>query len=475
MRPPALGISDPQRRSSAAPGSAPVIGAGQSPAVLAGAAPDGPLGIAFPLLLVWLFFEFGRPPHPFGIPLLISIVSFLTWVTGKDKQWAPYTPWWFVLLVVMVIGVGLSENTYAAFWATKGMAVLFLTICLPLQSMVTSVKRLRMWLYTLLAVAAYICGWAALHGGKGPSAGGGGQDENYIAAMAGLAIGVAYFSWFAEKRMYVKVLLGLSIVIFVAAIANGENPSRGGFLGLCTVGLYCVWRSPRRMLGFGLMGLMGVALLAIAGPAFWAEIATSSDYQSGTGDVRLEIWKCGLRMWQANPLFGVGPDNFRWEIGNYQSAEQFAKFGRSLGGTIIAHSLPVEMVAEVGTAGAIATAVLILGTWRGLGKVRDDLVARKAGALNAEAHQLRCYADAIRVGLLAILVNGVFLSLYYYSHLWLLIAVGSAIPFVYRRMQLPASGTVPALPRGFRRRGAESVTPAASPIAPPTLPVGGLP
>jgi len=469
------GLPEPRRRSSAAPEKASVIRSGQSAAVKSGHTPDAPLGLAFPLLLVWLFFEFGRPPHPFGIPLLISIVSFLTWVTGKDKQWARYTPLWIVLLAVMVIGVALSENTYAAFWATKGMAVLFLTICLPLQSMVTSVKKLRMWLYTLLAVAAYICAWAALHGGKGPSAGGGGQDENYIAAMAGLAIGVAYFSWFAEKRMLVKVLLGLSIVIFVAAIANGDNPSRGGFLGLCTVGLYCVWRSPRRMLGFGLMGLMGVALLAIAGPAFWAEIETTGDYQSGTGDVRLEIWKCGLRMWQANPLFGVGPDNFRWEIGNYQSPEQFAKFGRSLGGTIIAHSLPVEMIAEVGTAGAIATAVLILGTWRGLGKVRDDLIARKGGALTAEAHQLRCYADAIRVGLLAILVNGVFLSLYYYSHLWLLIAVGSAIPFIYRNMKLPEAVTASPLPRGARRHGASFVAPAHSTLAPPSLPASSLP
>jgi len=464
-----------QRRSSKVPILAPAAGAGQLGAARGGVAVDGPLGVAFPLLLVWLFFEFGRPPHPFGIPLLISVVAFLTWVNQKDKQWARQSPWWIVLLVVMVIGVALSANTYAAFWATKGMAVLFLAICLPLQSMVTSVKKLRMWLYTLLAVAAYICAWAALHGGKGPSAGGGGQDENYIAAMAGLAIGVAYFSLFAEKRLIVKVLLGLSIVVFLAAIANGENPSRGGFLGLCVVGLYCVARSPRRVLGFGLLGLMGAALLAIAGPAFWAEIATSSDYQSGTGDVRLEIWKCGLRMWHANPIFGVGPDNFRWEIGNYQSPDQFAKFGRSLGGTIIAHSLPVEMVAEVGTAGAIATAVLILSTWRGLGKVRDELSGPKDGAGDAEGHQLRCYADAIRVGLLAILVNGVFLSLFYYSHLWLLIAVGSAIPFVYRRMHLPESGIAPAHPGALRRRGAAPSTPASSPIAPPTLPVGGLP
>ncbi len=98
-----------------------------------------------------------------------------------------------------------------------------------------------------------------------------------------------------------------------------------------------------------------IALALLAGPVFWTEIKTTTDYQTGTGDVRLEIWKTGLRMWEANPLFGVGAGNFRWVIQDYQSAEQFAKFGRSLGGSIIAHSLWVEMLAEVGALGALFT------------------------------------------------------------------------------------------------------------------------
>jgi O-antigen ligase len=358
---------------------------------------------------------------------------------NRDKQWGPQTPWWLVLLAVMALGVVFAPNTYAAFWATRDMAVLFLCICLPLQSLVTTVRKVRLFLYTYIAVAVYVGGWAALHGGFGPSGSAGGQDENYVAALMGLATGLAYFSFIAEKRLIPRILLGLAIPVFVAAIANGQNPSRGGFIGLCAVGIYCVARSPRKLLGFGLLALMGVSLLAIAGASFWAEIDTTADYQTGTGDMRLEIWKCGLRMWQANPFFGVGAGNFRWVIGDYESAEQFAKFGRSLGGSIIAHSLPVEMLAELGSAGAIATAILLWRTWSDLGRVRDAIPSHANAALSADLVQLRCYGDAVRVGILAILVNGVFLSLFYYSHLWLLLALGSALPFVYRRTQRQAS------------------------------------
>jgi len=46
--------------------------------------------------------------------------------------------------------------------------------------------------------------------------------------------------------------------------------------------------------------------------------------------------------------------------------------------------------------------------------------------------ELRAYANAVIASILACLVNGAFLSLLYYSYLWILIALGSAITAVYR-------------------------------------------
>lgn len=395
-------------------------------------AADGRLGIPFQLLLVWLFFEFGRPPNPLGIPLLISLVLAVYWLKSKDKQWSRQSLLFTLLLASMAVGVMLATNTYSAFWQTREVAVLFLCICLPTQALITSVRKARLWLYTMVTVAMVVGLWAASHGGYGPAGRDGGQDENYVAALMCMAMPLAYFLYFSDRRIVRRVVLAGAMIVYVAAIALGQNPSRGGFVGLCAVGLYCLMRSPRKLVGIGVMTVVAAALLVVAGPTFWAEIGTTADISSGTSDVRLEIWKIGLRMWEANPIFGVGPANFRWEIENFQSAEQFVKFGRGLGGSIIAHSLWVEMLAEVGVVGVVLTFLLTFATWTGLAKVRDD-VLNMTGQVPPALVQLSYYADAIRAAILAILVNGLFLSLYYYSHLWLLLAFGSALPFVYRR------------------------------------------
>jgi O-antigen ligase len=425
------------------------------------------IGIPFGLALVWLLFEFGRPPTPSGIPLAISAVLFVNWLLKRDKQWSRQAPWWFVLLGVVAVGIFFATNTYSAALNLRLMTTLFLGVCLPLQALITSVRRLRLWIYAMIAVSAYVGAWAITHGGYGPSGGGGGQDENYVAALMTMSTSLAYFSIFADKRLLPRMLLAACIIIFIGAMALADNASRGGFLALCAVALYGLARSPKKGTGVGVLAIGAIALFAIASPAFWKEIDSTTDVHQGTGDIRLEIWAAGMRMWKANPVLGVGSGNFRWVIGNYQTPEQYAKFGHSLTGTIIAHSLPVECIAELGSAGGIATIVLIVATWRGLGRVIREIPGPGKALSNIEPElaQLRCYADAIRGAILAVLVAGTFLSLFYYSHLWVLLAVGSAVPFVYRRIAgLDAGGAL--VGTGGKLSATQVRGPGAMPAAP---------
>jgi O-antigen ligase len=435
---------------------APALPADQPKQVKAPPARPDKLGWQFILLLIWLAFEFGRPPNPLGIPLLISTILVIGWLMRPAKQFTPYTYWWFVLLGVAALGIPFAANTFSAVYSTRDMAIRFLCICLPLQSMVVSVKSVRVWVYTLLGVCIYVGAWAATHGGYGPSGAGGSQDENYVAAMMGMVLPFAYFSLFVEKRVFARLLMVLSIIICVAAVALGSNPSRGGFLGLITVAAYCLWRSPRKMLGFSLIGVAGVAMVLIAGPTFWAEIGSSTDTESGTGDVRLQIWSSGLRMWQAHPIIGVGAGNFRWVLGDYQTEEQYEHFGRSLAGSIIAHSFWVEMLSELGAAGVLATGMLTWGVWSSLGKVVKSGSKRPGKpSPSKDAVALAAYSDALRAAILAILVNGIFLSLFYFSHLWLLLAVGAAVPLVYRRLPEIAGQAALASQQVARARGVQ--------------------
>lgn len=380
-----------------------------------------------------MLFEFLRPPTPPGLPLVIATILFVGWLVRKDKQWSRQSPLWFAFLGAIAVGVVASSNTFSAYFSTRTMGLLFLGVCLPLQSLITSVHRLRVWIYTLIAISVCVGAWAATHSGWGP----GNQDENYVSAMMAMASALSYFSLFAEKRRLPRLLLMVSITVFLAAVAAASDPSRGGFLALCAVAIYGLTRSPNKRVGVSVLVAGAFALLVIAGPRFWEEIDTTTDVHEGTADARLEIWANGLRMWRDNPVFGVGAGNFLWQVGNYQTPEQFAKFGRSLGGGIVAHSMVVECLSELGSAGAISLVVLVVLTWRGLGTVRRKIPGpRSAPAdMDPELTQLRCYTDALRGAILAIVVSGVFLSLLYYSYLWVLLAVGGATPFVFRRFQ----------------------------------------
>jgi hypothetical protein len=142
-------------------------------------------------------------------------------------------------------------------------------------------------------------------------------------------------------------------------------------------------------------------------------------------------------------------------IGDYQTEEQMEKFGRSLGGSIIAHSTPVELLAELGSAGVLVVGVLFVGTWRGLGRIRVKKPRPGEPAPHPDLVRLSCYADGLRACLLAVVVSGAFLSLLYYSHLWVLLAAGSALPFVHAKtlaqIQAAGGGEVQAAPVVHRR------------------------
>src|SRR5213075_127275 len=129
----------------------------------------------------------------------------------------------------------------------------------------TSLKRVSAWSYVFLCTVTYVAVWSLLHDGYGPSGAGGAQDENYVAALICMAIPFAYFSLFVTRRLIVKVLLVAMLLVFATAMVVQENPSRGGFLGLCAVALYCVFRSRRKAVGFGVILVMALGLVAVAG------------------------------------------------------------------------------------------------------------------------------------------------------------------------------------------------------------------
>jgi O-antigen ligase len=257
--------------------------------------------------------------------------------------------------------------------------------------------------------------------------------------MMGMAIPFAYFLILSETSRLKKILFALAIPVFLGATVAADNASKGGFIGICVAFLYCLARSPRKGLTLGTAAVVALLVLGSAGPKYWEEIASITETESGTADDRKELWTIGMRMFAANPVFGVGPSSFRWTIGEYQSDEQREKYGRDLGGTKVAHSLFVELFAEMGLTGAVVLGALVWRTWRDLRRVeRGEPGRHEARPPDAEQLRLGRYADAATGSILACLVNGLFLSLLYFSYLYFLVALAGAVAQVSRaRMAAP--------------------------------------
>lgn len=86
---------------------------------------------------------------------------------------------------------------------------------------------------------------------------------------------------------------------------------------------------------------------------------------------RFQLWAAALAMFEAHPLLGVGPDNFRWQYGPF---ENLARWNVD----IHANNLYIELLADTGMVGFLAFAWL---AWRIMSRSADGLWKQRVGAL----------------------------------------------------------------------------------------------
>ncbi|MFO0701280.1 MAG: O-antigen ligase family protein [Nitrospira sp.] len=427
---------------------------------------------SFPMVmyLVYLGMEYMRPPNPLGIPLVISIVLFGVWVAQSNKIWAPQFYCFFALLAVIAVMGPFAENNYNVFMWARNMGIMFICIVIPLVHVVSNERRFAVFIAGIAIVMVYLGLYAITHGGRGP--GGHVGDENDAALALNSFIPLVFLSMFLAKSVLQRVLYGLALGIMVLGVA--ATMSRGGFIGLVAALGYCFFLTPNKGKTLALGFVMLLILIPLAPEKYWDEIASigteasNEDPRLGTGALRKEYWKAAREMFKANPVFGVGAGNFRWNLGKYQTQDQFERLGRSLEGTEC-HSVYFATLAELGAAGFglfLATLWYNVRDLSGMLKAKNPLASDQqkvglspqlarvkafslhstvrskrsqpaaaedlAGIDPIEQSRLTLYAHGLRGGLLGFLVSGVFLSAFGYPPFWLLTGLIIALKMISR-------------------------------------------
>ena len=142
--------------------------------------------------------------------------------------------------------------------------------------------------------------------------------------------------------------------------------SRGGFFGLASVGIYCWYRSPKKLNAFIVVAVAVVFMLVLAPAKYWDEIGSSTDEETmkyGTGAARLYTWGIGMEMFLYNPIIGIGQKNFPWTFEVYEAGRTFHE--RSMAGRE-AHNAWVTLIAELGIVGIIIVGGMLVQCYRDL-------------------------------------------------------------------------------------------------------------
>jgi hypothetical protein len=431
-------------------------------------------GLVFYLIVVYLIFDLVRPSFVWHFPKIIAVILVIAWISKPQKVVCPQILYFGLFVAILAIDIAIAENTYDAIWTTYGMLMLLIGICVPLINFTDTLAKLRRSVNALLGIFLYIAAYAIFHAGFGPAGSAGGQDENYVAAAMSLAIPLAWFSVLSEKSRWKKLCFAGLVCVYILAIVVGL--SRGGLVGMLFGLGYAVAKSPKR--GWAIAGIVAVAgFLSIAAgtglvkcnkydtdttqarsaecPSYWEHMSTMTHTSEGTADLRLEFWQIAIREFLAYPLTGVGGENFKWRMAEFQSVEQLEKFGRFLAAEV--HSTYFQLLADMGLAGCIIFSLVLVRTYRDYRHIEtlshkaiDRLVEPRDSAAKEELIWIQNYGRGLMAGSIGYLASVAFLSALYYSHIWIAVSLMAALHVITVR-RIGEDGGSKALGKGLNK------------------------
>ncbi len=387
----------------------------------------------FYLVLAYFFFEFGRPQElvpglkliPFGTGLSLLIILNVL-MSGKLDFSRLQTKLWLPLFVVMAIHVPIAENNYWALLTFKDMVLMY-GVYLGVITFINSTEKMMTLMKFWIGLHVFLAIMGISKGGRGIGAWMG--DENDFCMVMNMAVPFGYFLLFSSTGVRQKMkYLGFLGAFILAAMAS---LSRGGFFGLAAVGAYCWYRSPKKLNALIVVAVAVLFMLVLAPEKYWDEISSSTSDETmgtGTGAARLYTWGIGMDMFYANPIIGIGQNNFPYTFGIYEAGRNFN--GRSIGGRQ-AHSAWVTLISELGLAGIVIIGGMLFQCCKDLKFVRRRFTSasrQKHGEIVQAGEDARAYlARAMEGSLIGFIVSGVFISILWYPSLWMMMALVVAL------------------------------------------------
>jgi len=404
-----------------------------------------PNRLAANLLILFLVLEYARPFYlaVLRLQMVIIVVMFVMWLAAKDRPLSGILTAQGLFFVLCLQAIIFAQNNYAAYETSR---IMFghLAIALGLSWVLSNIGSFRRVIFAWLLIMAYLAVYGIIHGGRGPGAMVG--DENDLALGCATAFPFAFYGFerFSGRRRWVCAVI---VALLVSAIV--VSFSRGGFVALLAVGLYC-WLASRHKIR-GVLALILVAFLVVAtssdegrtGESYSDRLMSMFKTDEGTAEQRQFLWSVARNMWRAHPILGVGGGNFSFLVGQYQSTdyEKPEFLERDWSGTAT-HSFFFQVLAEQGSVGALLLLYIVWTHLRTLRRLRQKAAA--ASALPPDVRRdADIYGGALGGAVIGFCAAGAFLSVAYYPYLWyftaMAVALDTAVDREIAKVGTPAS------------------------------------
>jgi putative inorganic carbon (hco3(-)) transporter len=391
------------------------------------------LGVYFYYLL-----EFLRPVDfipaliPLKIVMVTELLTLIAWLfylikDHKKIKWDNFNNLYIALIGVMSVTVITATNNRFAFNTTQAMLVNFVIFVIATNT-VDSKSRLDKIVWLLLLIHLYhalkgIYNFAILglvSAGQHTSGNTGSGfigDENDFALALNTMIPFAYFYFMSYRNGFKKYFSLILVLVFVLGVVASN--SRGGWVGLMAVVAFCIIRSKRKLLSFGIVAIIFLVGALFAPPDYFQQITTISDTHESTAQTRINYWKAAVRMYADNPIVGVGAGNGPFRMSDYVQGfrSSATQWGRTFHGTI------PQVMAELGTLGIGLYLLMLIYAFKTLFRTKRRAIAEADESTTA-------LADGLTGSLIGYLTCATFLSTAYYPQLWTLFVLVIILKYI---------------------------------------------
>jgi O-antigen ligase len=410
----------------------------------------------YQLRLVWfLWFVVFYDPHRFlalflgGLVLKLPQLVFALMGVVVLTRWPPRTwyPAFLAYFSVVLVVIPFAVNPTVGSRAVKFIILEFvLALATPMF-----IRTARDWVpIVVIVISSYL--WYAVQGvahGFVPWHPIVGNQDGFGPHML-IGASLAYYVSQGTSLRWLQRLCLLTMVLGVLGLVTSFT--RGATLAAIAVAGILWLRSPRKgrtavAVAVGAVLLVIAAQIFFPAGAFWAEIRSvfEEGTESGTGSDRITLWRAAWKVFLANPILGVGPNNF----GPF--AAEYFDYGE-VGGDYMnpvtlydrdLHSVYFTVLSESGMIGVVTFIVLLIDFWRRNRVLRTKWANAVWQAGGGGEVDLRLFSLGLELAMIGFLLNGLFYPLLYVHWLYSFVFINAALEFYVRdtkrRLQVRAA------------------------------------